>query len=300
MAENEIAAEFERSRPRLQAVAYRMLGSTHEAEDALQEAWLRVNRSDSQAIDNPAGWLTTVVARIALDMLKARNRRRETFTGSRLPEPIVAVDPGTADPEHEALVADSVGLALLVVLESLKPRERLAFVLHDMFAVSFQEIAAIVDTTPDAARQLASRARRRLRAAPAPGSDLARQRVLVDAFLKATREGDFDALVSVLHPDVVFRQDVGDGRRAQAPIVGAEPVARTALGRGRRFAAGAKPAIVNGGAGVVVVARGRVIAVAGMTIVGDRIAEIDLQTDPTKLRGANEAWRDATRGAGHE
>jgi RNA polymerase sigma factor (sigma-70 family) len=299
VTENEIAAEFERNRPRLQAVAYRMLGSTHEAEDALQEAWLRLNRSDSEAIDNLAGWLTTVVARVALDLLKARNRRRETFTGSWLPEPIVAVDPPTADPEHEALVADSVGLALLVVLESLKPRERLAFVLHDMFAVSFQEIAAILDTPPDAARQLASRARRRLRGAPAPASDLARQRELVDAFLKATREGDFDALVLVLDPDVVFRHDAG-GRRAQAPIVGAEAVARTALDRGRRFVAGAKPAVVNGEAGVVVVARGRVIAVAGMTIVGDRIAEIDLLTDPTKLRDANEAWHGAARGEGHE
>jgi RNA polymerase sigma factor (sigma-70 family) len=299
VTENEIAAEFERSRPRLQAVAYRMLGSTHEAEDALQEAWLRLNRSDSQAIDNPAGWLTTVVARVALDMLKARNRRRETFTGSWLPEPIVAVDPAAADPEQETLVADSVGLALLVVLESLKPRERLAFVLHDMFGVSFREIAAIVDTTPDAARQLASRARRRIRGAPAPDSDLARQRELVDAFLKATREGDFDALVSVLHPDVVFRHDAGGGRGAQAPIMGAESVARTALGRGRRFVSGANPALVNGEAGVVVSARGRVIAVAGMTIVGNRIAEIDLLTDPTKLRDANEAWQAATRGAEH-
>src|SRR5215208_699131 len=270
-----LAERFEEHRTHLRAVAYRMLGSISEADDAVQEAWLRLSRSDTSAIENMGGWLTTVVGRVCLNMLRARRTRREEPLEVHVPEPILSREDGI-DPEHEALVADSVGLALLVVLESLKPRERLAFVLHDMFAVSFQEIAAIVDTTPDAARQLASRARRRLRAAPAPGSDLARQRVLVDAFLKATREGDFDALVSVLHPDVVFRQDVGDGRRAQAPIVGAEPVARTALGRGRRFAAGAKPAIVNGGAGVVVVARGRVIAVAGMTIVGDRIAEIDV------------------------
>ena len=203
----------------------------------------------------------------------------------------MTVEGDNANPEHEALLADSVGLALLVVLETLKPRERLAFVLHDMFAVSFQEIAGIMDTTPDAARQLASRARRRLRGAPAADADLARQRQLVDAFLKATREGDFDALVSLLDPDVVFRHDADPRRRTQEPTVGADAVARIALGRGRAFVDRAKPAVVNGKTGVLVTSGERVIAVAAMTIVGDRIAEIDLVTDPAKLHDANEAWR---------
>jgi RNA polymerase sigma-70 factor (ECF subfamily) len=285
-----LAEEFEAHRPRLQGVAYRMLGSPHEAEDALQEAWLRLNRSDAESIANLPGWLTTVVARVALDMLKARNRRRESYPGSWLPEPIVTGEPGPSDPEHEALVADSVGLALLVVLETLSPRERLAFVLHDMFGVSFPEIAAIIDGTPDAARQLASRARRRVRSAPSADADLARQRELVDAFLKAAREGNFDALVAVLDPDVVFRHDAGGGRRAQGPVVGAEAVARTALAGGRRFAGLAEPAVVNGSAGVIVASGDRVIGVAGMTIVGDRIIEIDLVTDPAKLRAPSDRW----------
>jgi RNA polymerase sigma-70 factor (ECF subfamily) len=288
MDKDLIAAEFEEHRPRLQAVAYRMLGSTQEAEDALQEAWLRLNGSDSGSIANLPGWLTTVVSRVALDMLRARNRRRENYAGSWLPEPIVAVDHGTADPEHEALVADSVGLAMLVVLETLSPRERLAFVLHDMFAVSFQEIATIIDSTPDAARQLASRARRRLRGAPTADADLGRQRQLVEAFLKAARDGDLDALISVLDPDVVFHHDAGSGRRAQGPIVGADAVARTSLERGRPFARLAEPAVVNGGAGVIVRSGDRVIGVAGMTIVGDRIVEIDLVTDPAKLHAVRE------------
>lgn len=281
--DDRIAAEFEQHRPRLRAVAYRMLGSTEEAEDAVQEAWLRLQRSEADAIDNLPGWLTTVVARVALDMLKGRDRRREDAT-DRLPEPVIAADDGGADPEHEALLADSVGLALLVVLDTLSPRERLAFVLHDTFAVSFQEIAAILDTSPDAARQLASRARRRVRGAPVADADLPRQRRLVEAFLRAAREGDFDALVRVLDPDVVFRHDAGSAR-SLGPLHGAEAVARNALGPGRPFVRVARPAIVNGGAGVVVTVRDRVIGVAGMTVVGDRIAEIDLVTDPAKLRG---------------
>jgi RNA polymerase sigma-70 factor (ECF subfamily) len=282
--DNVMAEEFDSHRPRLRAVAYRMLGSTSEAEDAVQEAWLRLHRSDAGSIDNLPAWLTTVVARVALDMLKARSRRREDYVGSWLPEPVVTPEAGTADPEQEALIADSVGLALLVVLETLAPKERLAFVLHDMFAVPFQEIAPIIDSTPDSARQMASRARRRVRGAPAADSDVSRQRELVEAFLRAAREGDFEALMTVLDPDVVFRQDAGGGARGQEPVVGAELVARTALGRGRPFIRLAQPAIVNGGAGVVVRSGDRIIAVAGMTIVGDRIAEIDLVSDPKKLR----------------
>jgi hypothetical protein len=204
--------------------------------------------------------------------------------GSWLPEPVVAAEPGDGDPLREAELADSVGLALLVVLEALGPRERLAFVLHDMFAVPFGEIAAILETSPDAVRQMASRARRRVRGAPVVDADLARQRELVDAFLAAAREGDFEGLVAVLHPDVVFRQDVGDGRPARAPILGAEAVARVALEQGRRFAVLARPALVNGAAGIVVSAQDRVLGVCGVTVSGDRIAELDLVIDPAKLR----------------
>jgi RNA polymerase sigma-70 factor (ECF subfamily) len=261
-----------------------MLGSPTDAEDAVQEAWVRLSRSDAGEIANLSGWLTTVVARVALDMLRARDRRREDYVGSWLPEPVVADASAGADPEREALIADSVGIALLVVLETLSPKERLAFVLHDMFAVSFGEIAPMIDSTPDAARQMASRARRRVRGAPTADTDLSRQRELVDAFLSAAREGDFEALLSVLAPDVVFRHDAGDGRRAQGPFVGADAVARNALGRGRPFIRFAEPAIVNGGAGIVVASGGRVIGVAGITVAGDRIAEIDLVTDPAKLR----------------
>jgi RNA polymerase sigma factor (sigma-70 family) len=281
-----VATRFEEHRTRLRAVAYRMLGSTTEAEDAVQEAWIRLNRSDADAIDNMEGWLTTVVGRVALDMLKARKRRREHYVGSWLPEPLVSDEKGAADPEREALIADSVGLALLVVLEALTPRERVAFVLHDMFAVSFREIAAIIDSTPDAARQMASRARRRVRSAPAVDSDLPRQRLLVDAFLNAAREGDFEALLAVLDPDVVFRHDAGATPHARGPVVGAEAVARTAIERGRPFVRLAKPAVVNGGSGVVVASGDHVIGVCGITVVDGRIAEIDLITDPAKLRDA--------------
>jgi RNA polymerase sigma factor (sigma-70 family) len=279
-----IAEQFEADRPRLHAVAYRMLGSATDADDAVQEAWLRLSRSDADTIGNLSGWLTTVVGRVALDMLRARNRRREDYAGSWLPEPLVATRGAGGDPASEAELADSVGLALLVVLDTLAPKERLAFVLHDMFAVPFGEIAAILDSTPENARQLASRARRRVRGAPVIDTDLDRQRELVEAFLAAARDGDFDALVAVLHPDVVFHVDTGGGAGAREPVVGAESVARMATGRGRRFAGLAQTATVNGAPGVVVKAGDRVIGVCGVTVSGGRIAELDLVTDPAKLR----------------
>jgi RNA polymerase sigma-70 factor (ECF subfamily) len=277
--------QFERFRPHLQAVAYRMLGSVTEADDALQEAWLRLSRADTDDVANLGGWLTTVVGRVCLDMLRARRSRQEDYVGSWLPEPIVSLDDET-DPEQEALLADSVGLALLVVLETLTPAERLAFVLHDMFGVSFDEIAPIVGRTPDAARQLASRGRRRVQgAAPSPDADLARQREVVDAFLAASRAGDFEALVAVLDPDVVFRSDRGlTSPLAGPPVTGAAAVAEMILERGSRFAPDARPALVNGTAGFVVVRNQRPFAVVGFTVSNGRIAEIDLITDPQKLR----------------
>ncbi len=276
---------FEEHRSRLRAVAYRMLGSPSEAEDAVQEAWLRLNRSDPEAIANLPGWLTAVVARVSLDMLRSRRARHEDYLGTWLPEPVVAVESGS-DPEHEALLADSVGLALLVVLEQLAPAERLAFVLHDMFAVPFEEIAPILDRTPAAARQLASRARRRVQGAPPIEPDLPRQRELVDAFLAASREGDFEALVAVLDPDVVFYVDAGGAPPlARGPVVGAEAVARNVLARGRPFARYARQALVNGAPGFVVAPGGRPRAVVGFTVAGGRIVEIDLIADQSKLGG---------------
>jgi RNA polymerase sigma-70 factor (ECF subfamily) len=267
-----LAERFEEHRPHLRAVAYRMLGSTGEADDAVQESWLRLARTDAAAVDNLRGWLTTVVGRICLDMLRTRSARRE----DALDEPFVVVD-DARDPEQEALLADSVGLALLVVLDTLTPAERLAFVLHDMFGVSFEEIAPIVDRSPAAARQLASRARRRVRGvAPPPEPDLVRQREVVDAFLAAARAGDFDALVAVLDPDVVFHADRGP-RLGRATVTGAEDVALTVLRRGAPFAPLARPAIVDGAAGAVVDVRGRRLATVRFTVVGDRIAAIDLR-----------------------
>jgi RNA polymerase sigma factor (sigma-70 family) len=276
--------QFERHRAHLQDVAYRMLGSVGEAEDAVQEAWLRLSRSDTRAVGNVGGWLTTVVGRVCLDMLRARRARREDYAGSWLPEPIVTIDPD-GDPEQQALLADSVGLALLVVLDTLAPAERLAFVLHDMFDVPFDEIAPMVARTPAATRQLASRARRRVRGmAPAPDPDLARQREVVDAFLAASRAGDFDALVAVLDPDVVFRVDSGGVEpAARPPITGAAAVARQVLARGARFAPHARPAIVNGTAGFIVPAPGGLRAVVGFTVLDSRVTSIDLITDRTKL-----------------
>jgi RNA polymerase sigma factor (sigma-70 family) len=280
-----IAERFETHRAQLRAVAYRMLGSASEAEDAVQEAWLRLSRADADAVDNLGGWLTTVVGRVCLDMLRARRARREEYVGTWLPEP-VAVTEDAADPAEQALIADSVGLALLVVLEALTPGERLAFVLHDMFAVPFDEIAPIVGRSPAATRQLASRARRRVRAgAPAPDADLARQRRAVAAFLAAARAGDFEALLEVLDPDVVFRVDTGPGAEgARPPVTGAAAVARQVLARGARFAPLGRPALVNGAAGIVVGAPGRPAAVVGMTVSGGRIAAIDLIVDRAKLR----------------
>ena len=280
-----LAERFEANRTHLKAVAYRMLGSVSEADDAVQEAWLRLSRTDVEKVENLGGWLTTVVARVSLDMLRSRKSRREEELGPYVPEPIVSRD-GVADPEHEALLADSVGLALLVVLETLSPPERLAFVLHDTFGVPFDEIAPIVGRSPDAARQLASRARRRVRGAPRePDVDLDRQREVVDAFLAAAREGDFEALVALLDPDVVFRLDRGalPGRHS-TEIRGAEAVAGQAVSGGAAFAPFAQPAVVNGAAGFVVVVRGRPVSVAGMTVVHGKIVEIDLLADPERVR----------------
>jgi RNA polymerase sigma factor (sigma-70 family) len=279
-----LADRFEANRGHLRAVAYRMLGSTGEADDAVQEAWLRLGRSEADEIENLRAWLTTVVARVSLDMLRARRSRREEPLGPHLPEPIVSREDGV-DPEHEAMLADSVGLALLVVLETLTPAERLAFVLHDMFAVPFDHIAPIVGRSPAAARQLASRARRRVRgAAPAPDPDLDRQREVVEAFLAAARGGDFDALVALLDPDVVLRVDRGALRAgASLEVRGAAAVAEQV----RRFAPGARfarPALVNGAAGLVVVPRGRAVAVAGFTVADGRIVEMDVLADPDRLR----------------
>jgi RNA polymerase sigma factor (sigma-70 family) len=274
----QLAEQFEQARPHLRAVAYRMLGFTSEAEDAVQEAWFRLSRSDADAIENLRGWLTTVVGRVCLDMLRAR---REEPSAS-LPEAIVVDDDG--DPEHEALLAESVGLALLVVLESLSPAERLAFVLHDMFAISFGEIAAILDRSPDAARQLASRARRRVRGAePVVDADLARQREVVDAFLAASRAGDFERLVRVLDPEVEFRVDIGPPSERFSS--GAEAVAQRVLARGSRFAPFGRFALVNGAPGVLVAQPGkRPMAVVSFTVSEGRIAAIDVVADPARLR----------------
>src|ERR687886_1106260 len=244
MTPDLLATEFEAHRPRLRAVAYRMLGSVSDADDAVQEAWLRLSRSDSEAIANLPAWLTSVVARVSLDMLRARRARREDYVGSWLPEPVVSDADDGGDPELEALLADSVGLALLVVLETLTPAERLAFVLHDMFAVPFDEIARIIDRTPVATRQLASRARRRVQGERAvPDPDLHRQREVIDAFLAAARDGDFDALIAVLDPDVVVRADLGAGVLEE--VRGAQAVA----GQARAFSRMGlvvHPALING------------------------------------------------------
>lgn len=283
-----LAREFERHRPYLRAVGYRMLGSMTEADDAVQEAWGRLDRRDPGGTDDLRGWLTVVVGRICLDMLRSRRSRRESYAGTWLPEPLVS--PAADDnPEAEAVLSDSVGLALLVVLETLTPPERLAFVFHDVFAVPYEEIATVVGRTPAAARQLASRARRRIQDdAPRPDADLAVQRRVVDAFLAAARSGDFDALLRVLDPDVVFRTDGGGtGPLARPPVQGAVAVARQVRATGSRFAGFARPAIVNGGAGVVVAAPGQPTVVVGFTVTGGRITAIDLVGDPAKLRGLN-------------
>jgi RNA polymerase sigma-70 factor (ECF subfamily) len=285
------AREFEQHRAHLRGVAYRMLGSLSEADDAVQESWIRLHRSETSEVENMRGWLTTVVARVCLDMLRARRARREDYVGDELPEPIVTV-PLENGPEDEALLADSVGLALLVVLDTLTPTERLAFVLHDMFGMPFEEIAPIVERTPAAARQLASRARRRVRGAtPQTDPDRRRQREVVDAFLAAARNGDFDALVAVLDPEVVFRADRGRlaVSGARPVVTGAVAVAEQVLARAPRFVRFARPALVNGTAGLIVVPADRPIAVIGFTIARQRIVEIDLVADPDKLGGATAA-----------
>jgi RNA polymerase sigma factor (sigma-70 family) len=279
--------QFELHRPRLRAMAYRMLGSFPEAEDAVQEAWVRLHRADTRDVDNLGAWLTTVVARVCLNLLRTRAARREEPLDVRVPDPAVVLpDSAGSDPEQQAVLADSVGLALLVVLETLTPPERLAFVLHDMFAVPYDEIASMIDRTPDAARQLASRARRRVRdGAPEPDADVRAQRRVVDAFFAAARDGDFEGLVAVLHPEVVLRSDGGTALAHQTVTVrGAREVAARAV-TFSRLSPYVRPALVNGGAGVVVAASGRTLSVMGFTVAGGRIVAIDVLTDPERLAG---------------
>ena len=279
-----LAQRFEQDRALLRAVAYRLLGSLSEADDAVQETWLRLSRSGASGVDNLTGWLTTVVGRVCLDMIRSRTARREEPLGVHVPDPIVSRE-DAADPECQALLADSVGLALLVVVQELAPAERVAFVLHDMFAVPYGQIAAIIGRSPNAARLLASRARRRVRAtAAAPDPDLARQRQVVDAFFAASREGDFDALLALLDPDVVVRADygatpVGASRQAR----GAHTVAEQALSFSRLIPY-ARPALVNGTAGVVIARGGQPFTILGFTVRHGKITEIDILADPARLR----------------
>ena len=279
-----LAGRFEEHRPHLRAVAYRMLGSLSEADDAVQEAWLRFSRSDTSDVGNLGGWLTTVVSRVSLNMLRGRRTRREEPLAGHMPDPIVD-RPDATSPEHEALLADSVGVALLVVLDTLTPPERLAFVLHDIFAVPFDEIAPIVERTPEAARQLASRARRRVQGeATVPDTDLGRQREVVDAFMAAARDGDFEALMNVLDPDIVVRADEGALPAGALRVVrGAEAVARSAVG----FASLGllqRTAVVNGVAGAVAMRDGEVFSIGAFTVRGGKIVAIDFLADPARLR----------------
>ncbi|HEX5907296.1 MAG TPA: RNA polymerase sigma factor SigJ [Propionibacteriaceae bacterium] len=280
-----LAERFEEHRPHLRAVAYRMLGSLTEADDAVQDTWLRVSRAGASEVENLGGWLTTIVARVCLNLLRSRNIRRERSLDDYIPDPLIRPE-GAPEPEEEALLADSVSLALLVVLDTLAPAERLAFVLHDMFQLPFSEIAPMVGRTPQAARQLASRARRRVKGAeiPSPDPDLARQREVVDAFFRAARGGDFDGLIAVLDPDVVLRSDFG-GRRPAAPKVihGAASVAGQAL-IGAFPGAELHPALINGTAGVVITTRGRPVAVMGFTVTDGKIVEIDAIADPQRVK----------------
>jgi RNA polymerase sigma factor (sigma-70 family) len=283
MDEREWLAErFEEHRTRLRAVAYRMLGSLSEADDAVQEAWLRLSRTDASQVENLGGWLTTVVARVSLNMLRSRRSRGEEPIGVQMPEPIIDRADGMS-PEHEALLADSVGLALLVVLETLSPPERIAFVLHDMFAMPFEEIAPIVDRSPEATRQLASRARRRIQGEnPLPDADLNTQRKVVDAFLAAAREGDFEALLRVLDPDVVLRRDLAP-LGGSSEIRGARAVAGQALAYSR-LGLLMQPALINGAAGAVAILDGEPFAVGAFTVRGGKIVEMDILADPERLR----------------
>jgi|ERR1700730_4922990 len=282
---DRLAEDFEKNRTRLRAVAYRMLGSLAEADDAVQEAWLRLSRSDASGVDNLGAWLTTIVARVCLNMLRSRNTRREEPMGVHVPDPVISRADGT-NPEDEALLADSVGLALQVVLETLTPAERLAFVLHDMFGLPFDQIAPILGRSSAMARQLASRARRRVRGAAvqSPDRDIARQREVVDAFFAAAHRGDFDALVAVLDPDVVLRSDAGAARPDVSVMVhGAAAVA----GRAAMFAQPSRlirPVLVNGAAGVVQTVRGRPVSVLGFTVSHGKITEINVMADPERLQ----------------
>jgi RNA polymerase sigma factor (sigma-70 family) len=286
MDENEwLADRFEEYQPHLRAVAYRMLGSLTDADDAVQDTWLRVTRADASQVENLGGWLTTIVARICLNMLRARTTRREESLDGHVPDPLISPE-GAPQPEEEALLADSVSLALLVVLDTLSPAERLAFVLHDMFQLPFSEIAPMVGRSPQAARQLASRARRRVKGAdiPAPDPDLARQRQVVDAFFRAARGGDFGGLVALLDPNVVLRSDFGARRPAATKIThGAAAVASQAL-LGAVPGAELHPALVNGAAGVVITVGGRPFAVMGFTVADDKIIEINAIADPDRIQ----------------
>jgi RNA polymerase sigma factor (sigma-70 family) len=279
-----LTQRFQEHRPRLRALAYRMLGSTSEADDALQEAWIRLSRSNAGQIDDLGGWLTTVVARVALNMLRSRNIRREQPLDVRVPDPIVDRAEGI-DPEHEALLSDSVGLALLVVLETLTPAERLAYVLHDMFSVPFEQIGAILERSPEAARQLASRARRRIRSAhttPHHAEAGAHQEEeVVEAFLAAARNGDFDALLAVLDPDIVERVDTGSGTIVE--VRGALNVARRAMAASQRDGLVGRPALINGVPGWVSVLDGELYAIAALTVQNGRITTMDILLDPARL-----------------
>ena len=279
MTVNEITERFAEHRPRLRAVAYRMLGSLAEADDAVQEAWLRCSRANADDVEHMAGWLTTIVARVCLNMLRTRASRREEPLDAHVPDPVVG-----DDPEQRAVLADSVGLALLVVLDTLSPAERLAFVLHDMFGVPFDDIAPMIDKSPTAARQLASRARRRVRSAPVPDPDLAQQHAVVDAFFAAARDGDFDALVAVLHPDVVVRSDGGVARAGLTSVVrGAETVAAQVRAGGSKYLPFVNRTLVNGVPGAVVNAAGRGLAVMAFTVTNGVIVAIDVLYDPDRL-----------------
>jgi RNA polymerase sigma factor (sigma-70 family) len=290
---DRLAERFEEHRPHLRAVAYRMLGSLSEADDAVQDAWLRLSRSEASGIENMGGWLTTVVARVCLNVLRSRDSRPEEPLGVHTPDPVVSRVDGV-DPEHQVLLADAVGLALLVVLDTLAPAQRLAFVLHDMFAVPFDEIAPIVGSSPAAARQLASRARRRVEnAAPMPDTDLTRQRAVVDAFFAASRDGDFAALVAVLDPDVVLRSDGGLARPGASTVIhGGPTVAEQAL-TFAQLSPFVRPALVNAAAGVVVAPRGRPVSVMGFTVRNGTIVAIDVLADPARLQQLDlVAWAD--------
>ncbi|MFG3304461.1 RNA polymerase sigma factor SigJ [Streptomyces wuyuanensis] len=278
-----LARRFEEHRSHLRAVGYRMLGSLAEADDAVQEAWLRLSRTDTSDVENLGGWLTTVTGRICLDMLRSRTSRREDPLDVRVPDPVIS-DLHGADPEQEALITDSVGLAMLVVLDTLAPAERLAFVLHDMFAVPFDEIAPIVDRAPAATRQLASRARRRVQdAGPAPDRDVARQRKVVEAFVAASRGGDFEALVALLDPDITLRVDGGVVARNLSKVVqGAKSVAGQAL-MYQRFAPLARLALVNGTVGTVTAPEGAARSVMSFTVADGKVVRIDILADPERL-----------------